>query len=169
MRELNIFSIKDNPHYRDVIIENCCHGLRNSKDLRKILNYVIDNKLDIFEKSELFYNSLYEDDDKITDLILPSIKRLWCNIFINPPQMLKGQKLELFQLSFEIDHFIEYLTNILPKVKESLIHFDKLDRTSETLTLIVDNYIAYLFEKSRESKDVIQEIRDLKIKRMIDD
>jgi hypothetical protein len=168
MSKVDIFSIKENDLYREAIIDSCCSGLRNSTELKKVLNYVIDNKLQLLQGNKVFLSSLYDDDDSVADLILPSIRRLWGKIFLNPPQMLRGNSLELFQLSFDIDHFIDYLVEILPKVKDSLKHFDKLDRTAETLTLIVDNYIAYLFEKSRESEDFTKEIRDLKIKKMIE-
>lgn len=159
--------MRENASYKQAVIDSLLQGVRNSWELKETLVYVIDNKLCLFEKSELFQGSLYEGEDEIIELILPSIRRLWSKVFINPPEILKNSQLELFQLSFDIDHFIDYLLDILPKVKHSLYHFEKLDRTSETLTLIVDNYAADLFEKSRESKDVLQEIRDLKIKKMI--
>ena len=49
----------------------------------------------------------------------------------------------------------------------SLIEFDKLDRTAETLVLIVDNYISILLEETRNSDDILADIRDLKIKKTL--
>ena len=54
---------------------------------------------------------------------------------------------------------------MLKKTKSCLIHFDKLDRTVETLTLIVDNYIANLVEKTKECNDIEKEIASIKLQR----
>jgi hypothetical protein len=96
-------------------------------------------------------------------LIFPAIRRVWGKVFVEPPKLLKDKKLELFQLLFDIDDFVGYLIEIMPKVKTSLIEFDKLDRTAETLVLIVDNYIAGLLEATRNRDDIQMEIRDLRI------
>ena len=48
------------------------------------------------------------------------------------------------------------------KCKQSLIHFENIDRTSETLTLIVDNYIAGLVKKVRDCDDIGTEIDRIK-------
>lgn len=57
---------------------------------------------------------VYEGEDSMLDLILPAITRLYGKYFITHPTMLKLEKLELYQLSFDIDR-IDYLINILPK------------------------------------------------------
>jgi hypothetical protein len=54
---------------------------------------------------------------------------------------------------------------MLKKTKSSLIYFDQLDRTVETLTLIVDNYIAHLVEKTKECNDIDKEIASIKLQR----
>jgi hypothetical protein len=136
------------------------------------INYIIDNKKEIF-KNDLIIGTFYEDDDRIEDLILPSVKRAWSMIFINPPTLftLNGRhnRIELLKLLWDIDEFIDYVLDILPKVKNCLDNFNNLDRSSQTLELIVQNYINGLIDNCRnKSEDQIKiEIRDLKIKKTL--
>ena len=53
------------------------------------------------------------------------------------------------------------------KCKESLIYFEHIDRTAETLTLIVDNYIAGLIKKVRDCNDIESEIKKQKREQLI--
>lgn len=166
MNETIISKIKSDEKYKLLIIDSLCYGLDESLDLRNLLNYVIDEKFNLFDIEE-FHGSFYPDDDNTLDLVLPAVRRVWGKVCINPPTLLKDKKLELFKLLFDIDDFIDYLINIIPKVKTSLLEFDKLDRTVETLSLVVDNYIAGLVEKTRNIKDIDVEIRDLRIRKTL--
>ena len=136
----------------------------HSSDLRDTISYVLDNKLDLFKE---FDGPFYEGEDNMLDLILPAITRLYGKYFITPPTMLKLEKLELYQLSFDIDHFIDYFVDIIPKVKNSLSYMEYLDRGAETLSLVVDNYIAGQFKYAYDCKDIIEEIREVKLKKLI--
>ncbi len=138
----------------------------HSSDFRDTISYVLDNKLDLFKE---FDGPFYEGEDNILDLILPAITRLYGKYFVTPPTILKYDKLELYQLSFDIDHFIDYLVDIIPKVKNSLNYMEYLDRTVETLSLVVDNYIASQFKYAYDCKDILQEIRDIKLKKITND
>ena len=166
MPEKSILDLKKDPDFRSLITDTLCQNIRMTSDFRDILDHVIDNKLHLFETDE-FSGTFYPEDDDTLDLIFPAIRRVWGKIFVDPPQILKDKKLELFQLLFDIDDFIDYLIEIMPKVKTSLIEFDKLDRTAETLVLIVDNYIAGLLEATRNRDDIQMEIRDLRISKTL--
>ena len=165
----------DNQLFRIGLIKTMLSGINDTKLKSKFeveINYIIDNKRQIF-KNDLIVGSFYEDDDRIEDLILPSVKRAWSMIFINPPTLftLNGRhnRIELFQLLWNIDEFIDYVLDILPKVKNSLIEFKNIDRSSQTLELIVQNYINGLIDNCRnKSEEQIKiEIRDLKIKKTL--
>jgi hypothetical protein len=162
----SILDLKKDADFRSMLADTLCQGIWLTSDFRDILDYVIDNKLHLFEIDE-FSGSFYPEDDDTLDLIFPAIRRVWGKVFIDPPQLLKDKKLELFQLLFDIDDFVDYLIEIMPKVKTSLIEFDKLDRTAETLVLIVDNYIAGLLETTRNRDDIQMEIRDLRISKTL--
>lgn len=162
----DIFFIRDNKDHRSLIIDSLCRGITNSDDLVILINYVLDKKLDMFS-DEKFNKALYDGDDILSDLILPSVRRVWGKVFITPPTILNNDRLELFQLSFSIDDFMEHLLIMLPKVKTSLKHFTNLDRTTETITLIIDNYVAGLVKNTIDCKDHRQGIRDIKINKII--
>lgn len=166
MNETIISKIKSDEKYKSLIIDSLCYGLDESLDLRNLLNYVIEEKFNLFDIEE-FQGTFYPDDDNTLDLVLPAVRRVWGKVFIYTPTLLKEKKLELFKLLFDIDDFIDYLINIIPKVKTSLSEFDKLDRTVETLSLVVDNYIADLVEKTRNIKDIDVEIRDLRLRKTL--
>ena len=161
-----ILDLKKDPDFRSMLVDALCQGIRLTSDFRDIVDYVIDNKLHLFEIDD-FSGSFYPEDDDTLDLIFPAIRRVWGKVFVDPPKLLKENKLELFQLLFDIDNFVDYLIKIMPKVKTSLIEFDKLDRTAETLVLIVDNYIAGLLEATRNRDDIQMEIRDLRISKTL--
>jgi len=165
-KKKSILDLKKDSDFRSLLVDTLCQGIRLTSDFRDILDYVIDEKLQLFEIDE-FSGSFYPEDDDTLDLIFPAIRRVWGKVFVDPPQILKEKKLELFQLLFDIDDFIDYLLDIIPKVKTSLIEFDKLDRTSETLILIVDNYIAGLLEATRNREDIQMEIRNLRISKTL--
>jgi hypothetical protein len=59
---------------------------------------------------------------------------------------------------FNVDEFIDYLIDMFIKSKDCLQQFEHIDRTAETLTLIVDNYIAGLVQRVLNVNDHVQEI-----------
>ena len=164
--------------FRDGLVKTMVSGV-NDPSLRESfqneLNQFLDKRSDIFE-NDLFLGCLYVDDDKIEDLILPSIRRAWASVFIQPPSLFSfksddqyNRRGELFQLLWNIDEFIDYLLEILPKVKDTLKEFEFLDKTAQTLELIVQNYINSLIDKCKTKRgdELLTEIRDLKIKRTL--
>lgn len=162
----NFLELYKNTSYSELLINSLCVGL--SGDLEKfknIIRYVINNKYQLFDIQD-FKGKLYEDEDNILDLILPSIRRVYGKIFINPPTILKDQRLLLFQEMFDIDEFIDYLINMFKISKYCLKEFKHLDRTSETLSLIIDNYVSELIERSKDYHDYTQAIRDLRLKKV---
>ena len=134
----------DDPFYRQVILDSLCKDIENVSDFRDCLEYFIDNKIKLFED---FNQIVFDGEFNLIDYILPSIRRVWYKIYKVPPDILKGNKLELYRLLFNIDDFTKYLLDILPKVIKSLENFTNLDRSVETLNLIVEDYSASLFYK----------------------
>jgi len=160
-----IFDLRDDPMFREELLDTLESMLKShSSDFRDTISYVLDNKLDLFKE---FDGPFYEGEDNMLDLILPAITRLYGKYFITPPTILKSDRLDLYQLSFNIDHFIDYFVDIIPKVKNSLSYMENLDRTAETLSLVVDNYVAGQFKYAYDCKDIIEEIREVKLKKLI--
>ena len=144
--------------YRKIIIEALCKGISREhlNTFKSLLEYVINKKYHLFDRDE-FKGALYLEEDETLDLVLPSVRRVFAKIFIDPPTIFKdsgygralpeNKRYKLFTMYFNIDDFIDYLIDMFIKSKDCLAHFEHIDRTSETLTLIVDNYIAGLVTK----------------------
>lgn len=182
MTKPSFLDIHKNKDYKFALIDSLSAGITDNwfEYFEMTMIYVIDEKWKLFESKE-FSGSFFEGDDETLDLILPAVRRVFGKVFIDPPKIfitdptvakVKGYKedgrLELFRLYFDIDEFLDYLVEYLIKTKNSLKEFEYIDRSIETITLIVDNYIAKLVRKVLDSEDIKLEIRDLKIKRMID-
>jgi hypothetical protein len=180
-----ISDLKKDKQYRETLVDSLCKGVIETSNFRDLLEYVINEKNDLFDDVD-FSEPLYEDDEITEFLILPSIRRVWGKVFQDYPEiflppegdeitqpwlpLLKAKvqkKLELFQLSFNIDDFLDYLVDMFHKTKNSLNSFEYLDRTSETLSLIVDNYVAMLIKKVHDCNDFEAEVRDLKLKKLV--
>jgi len=140
-------------HYRKAIIDALCNGIGSQYlySFKSLLEYVIDKKYHLFDREE-FKGALYLDEDETLDLVLPSIRRVFGKVFIDRPTLFNesgydNSRYKLFTMYFNADEFIDYLIEMFIKSKDCLQHFEHIDRTSETLTLIVDNYIAGLVQK----------------------
>jgi hypothetical protein len=162
----SLFEIINDPNDRQVLIDALCAGVPTSSEFVDQLEVIIDNFY-VFD-IDGFKGSLYEEDDDIIDLILPAFRRAWGKTYVTPPTLLSGDRLELFQLLFSTKRFIEYLLDMLPKIKGMLGVLTELDRSAESVSLLVDNYIAKNVRLSRESKDIKLEIRDLKIQKTLE-
>ena len=174
--KVNFFDIKGNISYRQYIISSFSEriDLKFRNEFNSIMNYVIDNT-DVFNRIEL-EGSFYDGEDDTLDLILPAVARVFSKVFLKPPPIFiggydEGLRLELFQLKFDIDEFNEYLVEMLISSKGMLSNLEFIDRTAETISLIVDNYIAKLVTSILDSYDIKGEIvkikRDNKIKTII--
>jgi hypothetical protein len=169
--------IKDDPYKRElfnVLIKGI--DQRYHKDFLDILEYVV-SKSDLFNITEI-KTELYAGEDNIDDLILSSVRRVFGKVYTQPPPMFlsntdDGLRLKMFQLSFDIDEFIDYFIDMIKTSKSVLSQFKYLDKTTQTLELIVDNYIAKLVKDVLETQDIKQDIamltRNRKIKGLIND
>lgn len=169
MSKLSIIEASNKPEMKQILIDGLCIGITNASDFRDACNYVIDKKSHLFDIPVFNDNSLYDDEDDILDLIMPSFRRTWAKIYIQTPTLFKSddKRLQLFQSLFNIDEFLDYLISMFKKTKGCLSDFRYIDKTPEHLTLIVDNYIALLVKRVIESKDVKKDIREAKLKNIL--
>lgn len=171
--------LKDDETYRNSVIQSLTGGIPDNhvEILVQILLYVVNEKYQLFDSPDLqghFYN---DEEDEISDLILPTVRRLYGKTFIKTPSLFtsdeNGLRYKLFVLYFNIDEFIDYMIDMLRKSKSMLQHFEYIDKTAETLTLIVDNYVARNIKRVRECQDLNKEVmrmeREAKIKDLLND
>jgi hypothetical protein len=150
--------------YKETIIDTLCLGIGSQHiySFKALLEYVINKKYQLFDREE-FKGSLYSDEDETLDLVLPSIRRVFAKVFIDPPKLFinsnygralpENKRYKLFTMYFNVDEFIDYLIDMFIKSKECLQHFEHIDRTIETLSLIVDNYVADLVQRVLSIED----------------
>lgn len=155
--------------YKKAIVDALCQGIGSEyiHSFKEIVEYVVDEKYHLFDREE-FKGALYLDEDETLDLILPAVKRVFGKVFIDPPTLFKdsnygralteNKRYKLFTMYFNVDEFIDYLIDMFIKSKNCLEHFEHIDRTVETLTLIVDNYVAGLVQRVRDVEDHEQAI-----------
>ncbi len=175
-KNISFFDIAKDDLYRRELFFILSKGVdaKYQMEFLELLNYVVEKKSDLFNVEELL-GELYEGEDNISDLILPSVRRVFNKIFTQPPTLFLDNplRLELYQLSFDIDDFIDYFIEMIKISKSSLDIFEYLDKTTQTLELIVDNYIAKLVKSVIDSVDINKDIqhiqRDKKIKGLIND
>lgn len=160
-----------NEDYKKVIIDSLCHGVGiHLYTFKSLLEYVIDKKYHLFDREE-FKGTLYLDGDETLDLVLPAVRRVFGKVFIDPPSLFKdsnygralpeNKRYKLFTMYFNIDEFVDYLIDMFIKSKDCLHHFEYIDRTNETLTLIVDNYVANLVQRVIEVNDHEQAVQGI--------
>ena len=155
-------------HYKKAIVDALCQGIDSEHlySFRSLLEYVVDEKYQLFDREE-FKGALYLEEDETLDLVLPAIRRVFGKVFIDPPTLFKetgynnGHRYKLFTMFFNADEFIDYLIDMFIKSKDCLQHFEHIDRTAETLTLIVDNYVASLVQKVLDIEDHEQAIEGM--------
>ena len=155
-------------HYKKAIIDALCQGIGSQHlySFKSLLEYVVSEKYHLFDREE-FKGALYLEEDETLDLILPAVRRVFGKIFIDPPTLFKetgynnGHRYKLFTMYFNADEFIDYLIDMFIKSKDCLQHFEHIDRTSETLTLIVDNYVAGLVQQVIDIEDHEEAIQSM--------
>lgn len=160
---ISINTLRDNLKIREQLLDQLCIGIKDVSNFRDSCEYIIDNKSYLFKADYVLYN----DEENISELILPLFRRVWSKVYQDPPTLFTGKRLELFQLLFNIDEFIEYLLETLSETKGALDNFKNIDKNVEHLTLISNDYISLLVNKMINFKDIELEIREVKIKKLI--
>jgi hypothetical protein len=174
MNEIGFFDKLKITDWREALLDSLCKGIQNSSDFRDMLEYVInDSNFQLLYNNDIYNSHLYEDDsDILVELILPALRRVWGKLYIDIPAILKNRRstdsrLEIYQALFDIDEFLIYLNDMLLISKDILKDFKNLDRTLETITLIVDNYISGLIKIAYDSDNRVSALRQIKINKII--
>lgn len=137
-----ILDAANNSFYKESLLDFVCSGVYHTSDFRDYIEYIVDNKSSLFDYDE-FKSPLYDGEEEIISLIIPLACSIWNRIYLHPPSSFDSDKRELLELYFNIDDFIDYIRDILPKSK-GLSYFSHIDKTKEMVRLIVDNYASFL-------------------------
>jgi len=141
------------------------------------------------ETTELHYH-LFDDEffdtefegSKIRDYILPAVRAVYNEFFLKEQRFAEtdnslindvnyleffNKRKELFQLSFDLKEFLEILSKKIQKNISKLDDFENIDKIQNLLELIKDDYVAMKYYKCVHSYKLDQEIRGLKIDKVI--
>lgn len=159
----SILDVKSNVVYKETLLDIMCEGIIDTSSFRDCIEYTLDNKTHLFEGDE-FKGTLYDGEEDILSIILPLIRKAWDRVYIHQPSSFNEDKRELLRLLFDIDKYLEYLSDIIPWCK-GLSQFKYIDKTNETMKLIVDNYVASItvnIEKMEMMGQIESELLKLK-------
>jgi len=152
-----------------------------------ILSGVFKNSKNYFQ-DDFFINPLPEKGDpqgftskngeNLLSFIIPALQNVFSRFWINPPSLftdlqnsslrssnVRDQRLEIFQLSFDSNEFLEFLAQKLRKNIDILDDFDNLDHYSKIIEIIIDDYVSSKVKFVQGVGDIKAQIRYLKIKK----
>lgn len=165
----------------DALYTALTRGVRDEKDLSHLM--------DLYKDTTKLHYSLFDDDifiqkknisednpdgNNLLEYILPSVTRVYSKFFINPPSIFSNSnflpRLELFQLQFNLQEFLIFLSKKFKSNHNCLSDFENLDTDSEILTLIVEDYVAskVSFVTSINNSEIQKEIRNIKISKHLE-
>lgn len=161
----SILEANSNSYHKELLLDLMCIGTsKDTSELRECIEYILLEKVHLFEGKE-FEGSLYPGEDEILSIILPLVRRIWDRIYIHPSTSLNVEKVDILKEYFNIDDFLIYLKDILPKSK-GLNVFKYVDKTSEISRIIVDNYIFMITKEiiglSRNKKNLENHLIEVK-------
>lgn len=158
----------------DYIYTALCSGISDKNDVNHLFDLFKDATnlhYDLFTDS-IFFEKKDPESNSIIEYILPTIRRVYYNFFINVPGIFSSTtgevnslRLELYQLQFNLREFLQFLSSKFLKNHDKLNDFENIDVTSEILTLIVEDYIGskVSYISSISIDEIQKEIRDIKL------
>jgi hypothetical protein len=82
-----------------------------------------------------------------------------------PPNKYKSPRLEFFELCFDSDEFLKFLSEKLKKNLNILDNFSYIDHYSKIIDIIIDDYVSGKVKFVQDIKNLKSELRYLKIKK----
>lgn len=157
----------------EILYSALCGGISNPEDVKHLKDLFKDATTlhyDLFT-DPIFFEKKDTDSNIVIEYVLPTLKRAYSKFFINTPGIfstsIHQNRLELYQLQFNLREFLEFLSNKFLKNYDKLNDFENLDTNSEILTLIVEDYIGskVSYVASVPVDEIQKEIRDIKLSR----
>lgn len=169
MTNFNSLQEYDNDKVYDLLLQGIVNGslkdqlLELYQDTCRIHYHLFE---DDFFKQNFISSDENKDGNNILSYILPSVRRVFVTFFMDVPTLFENdpKRKELFQIQFDLEEFLIELSNKLKNNITILDNFKNLDRGSEILQLIVNDYVASKIKKSRVN-NTTQAIREIKLEK----
>lgn len=139
------------------------------ESLQKDLEYIIDERIDLFLTGPLSGYIHEGDDDAVEELILRCVYQAYESMVINPPGLFRimhdDKRREMLALKWNVDHFLDTISEWTADADGLLDDLEYLDKTSETMRLITQNYVNMMIKQCTglTKQEQVEIIRDLRI------
>ena len=137
--------------------------------IEKDLEYLIDDRKELFREGPLSGYLHDGDDDAVEELLVRSVYEAWERIVLKPPALFTitpgDPRKEMLALKWDVAHFIDTISVWTADADGLLDRFEYLDKTSETMTLITQNYVNMLIKECQghTKQEQTEILRDLRI------
>lgn len=137
--------------------------------LCKDMEHVIDERIDLFLEGPLSGYMHEGDDDAVEELILRCVYEAYEKMVINPPGLFRimhdDRRREMLALKWDVDHFLDTISEWAADADGLLDRFEYLDQTSDTMQLITQNYVNMMIKQCTglTKQEQAETIRDLRI------
>ena len=139
---------------------------RLDADLRRLL----EDRKDLFEEGPLCGMMHEGDDDSVEEFLARSVWEAFDGMVLDPPGLFRmtpgDPRMEMLSLMWDVDHFLDTISEWAANADGLLDGLEYLDKTSEAMRLITQNYINMMIKNcmghTKEEQKTI--LRDLRIK-----
>jgi hypothetical protein len=141
----------------------------NSNKFKLVIKDLIDNYHqyfnDEFFTKEVTYGSknVFYIKDNILSLVIPFIRKVYSKFFINIPSLFSDGRLKIFQYKFNLNEIVPFFKDKISKNLHILDDFENIDRYSNILSIICEDFVAMKISEVQEISDIKSTLRDLKI------
>lgn len=137
------------------------------------LEHLIDTRRDLFKEGPLSGYMHEIDEDSTEEFLVRCVYEAWESMVLNPPGLFRinpcDLRREMLSLMWDVDHFLDTISEWAADVDGLLDRFEHLDKTSDTMRLITHNYVNMMIKKCQGHTKQEQEtiIRDLRIEKTL--
>lgn len=118
----------------------------------------------------LFTNSETGVKENILYFVIPFVRRVYGEFFINPPTLFSKEKfskrMELFQSHFDLEELLLFFRDKVQKTIGILDSFDYIDKPLTLLRIISDDYVSMKVNLVKKSTNHKADLRKIKINRI---
>lgn len=143
------------------------------EQIQKDLEHLIDERRKLFKEGPLSGYMHEIDEDSTEEFLVRCVYEAWESMVLNPPGLFcinpGDTRREMLSLMWDVDHFLDTISEWAADSDGLLDSFNHLDKTSETMRLITQNYVNMMIKKCQGHTKQEQEIilRDLRIEKTL--
>lgn len=148
---------------------------RNVKDLslreqfEADLEHLLDDRREVFKEGPLTGYLHEGDEDCVEELLIRCAFEAWNQMVNKPPGLFcltaNDPRKEMLALMWDIDHFVDTISEWTADAEGLLDSLEYVDKTSETMRLITQNYVNMRIKECQglTKQEMTAKIRDLRI------